>query len=58
MRCILYLIAVIILLSTTGCISPGGHGSDNNGRQGERGEHDGDHDDHDSHHDEVHGDPQ
>jgi hypothetical protein len=58
MKIILYLIAVISLLSTTGCIFPGGWGDDR-GRGGgghdDHGDHGGDHHDdqggdHDDHH--------
>lgn len=49
MRFILYLVAIITVLSTTGCIFPGGRGG-REGRGGggheEHGGHGGDHDDH------------
>ena len=54
MRFILCLMAVITLLSTTGCIFPGGRGDGGEERRWEHHDHDGDHDDHDAHHDGDH----
>jgi hypothetical protein len=46
MKFILYLVAIITVLSTTGCIFPGGRGGGGGGGHEEHGGHGGDHDDH------------